>query len=284
MWKFYEKQYAELQRSFDRQMPIIAALFLLAGKDLTGAKLKATSDQRQRAIQLLEWQGYDSSRLMGVPLQRFSQDYISKNVKPALTRLAEQEAKDPDDITGRNSLRNRAEMEVRYNANLNSISDLKARGVRLVIASAHADCSERCRPWQGKVYSLDGTNGITDDGRSFVPIETATDIFYTTKVGKTYKNGLLGFNCRHYLVEYHKDFYFPKPNPIIEKREYEITEEQRRLEREVRKWRIKAVESKGLDDEEYKKARRKAIEWNKAYIEFSKANNRAYYPSRTKIL
>ena len=284
LWRFYQRQYTELQRSFGRQLAILGALFLLLGRRPNGDKFHPTEAVKSQARELLERNGYDKSRLMGVPLQRFSQEYISKNVKPALTRLAEQEAKDPDDITGRNSLRNRAEMEVRYNANVNSIADLKARGVKLVIASTHADCSERCRPWQGRVYSLDGSSGTTEDGRNYVPIEEATDVYYTTKAGKTYKNGLLGFNCRHYLVEYQVGYYFPKPNPVVEKLEYEITEEQRHLERQVREWRIRAVESKGQDAVEYKKARQKAIEWNKVYIEFSKKHNRAYYPSRTKIL
>lgn len=284
LWQFYGKQYAELQRSFGWQTLALGTLFLLNGKRLNGERISPTATEKQRAIETLEESGFDSSRLMGVPLQKFSQEYVNKNVKPALDRLAAQEAKDPDDIDGRNSLRNRAEMEVRYNANQSSITELKARGVKLVIASVHADCSKRCSGWQGRVYSLNGTSGITDDGRKYVPLEEATDVYYTTKAGKTYKNGLLGFNCRHYLVEYKTGYKFPKPNPIIERREYEITEEQRRLERQVRQWRIKAVENKGQDEQAYKKARKKAIEWNKAYIEFSKQHNRAYYTSRTKIL
>ena len=206
------------------------------------------------------------------------------NVKPALDRLAAQQARDPDDVSGRNTLRNRAEMEVRYNAHLEQIAALREQGVNLVICSTHADCSERCRPWQGRVYSLDGTRGRTDDGRSYVPLEEATDIYYTTKAGKTYKNGLLGFNCRHFLVPYKSGYRFPKPNAAEERREYEITQEQRRLETVVRKWRTKAVEYKNTDRENYLKARSNAIAANKAYIAFSKQNNRAYYPSRTALL
>lgn len=81
-------------------------------------------------------------------------------------------------------------------------SDFKSNGVKLVIASAHADCSGRCSKWQGKVYSLDGSYGTTEDGREYQPLENATDVYYTTKAGRTYKNGLLGFNCRHKLHEF----------------------------------------------------------------------------------
>lgn len=282
--RFYSSQYDELRRSFGWQLPALAALLLLNGRTLTGGDIRPTRPQTEQAKQILAERGYDASRLTGAPLQKFSQDYMRDNVKPALDRLAAQQARDPDDVSGRNTLRNRAEMEVRYNEQMEQIAELREQGVNLVICSTHADCSERCSPWQGRVYSLDGTRGRTDDGRSYVPLEEATDIYYTTKAGKTYKNGLLGFNCRHFLVPYKTGYRFPKPNAAEERREYEITQEQRRLETVVRKWRTKAVEYKNTDRENYLKARRNAIAANKAYIEYSKQHNRAYYPSRTALL
>lgn len=282
--RFYTAQYNELRRSFGWQLPVLAALFLLNGRTLTGHDIKPTRAQMERAIQTLAERGYDASRLLGAPLQKFSQDYMRDNVKPALDRLAAQQARDPGGVSGRNTLRNRAEMEVRYRAHLESIEEMKQQGVRLVICSTHADCSERCKPWQGRVYSLDGTEGYTDDGRHFQPLENATDIYYTTKAGKTYKNGLLGFNCRHFLVPYKSGYRFPKPNAAEERREYNITQTQRRMEADVRKWRTVAVENKDIDRERYLDARRKAIAANKAYIEYSKRHNRAYYPSRTKLI
>lgn len=117
-----------------------------------------------------------------------------------------------------------------------------------------------------------------------MPLETATDVFYTTKAGKTYKNGLLGFNCRHYLVPYKSGYTFPKPNAAEERRQYAITLKQRQLERNVIKWKIEAVENKGVNKERYNTARKKAQEWNNAYIRYSMKHQRAYYPSRTKVL
>lgn len=227
---------------------------------------------------------YEGSRILGSPMKKYMQNYMRDNVKPALDRLVGQQARDPDDVTGRNTLRNRAEMEVRYQDHLDQIGNFKASGVKLVIASAHADCSDRCRPWQGRVYSLDGTRGTTDDGRAYVPLEEATDVFYTTKAGKTYKNGLLGFNCRHYLVEYKKGYRFPKPNAEAERREYAITQTQRRMEAAVRKWRVTADMCRNISPEWYSYARKNAIAANNAYIEFSKQHDRAYYPSRTKLI
>ena len=281
---FYDRQYRELLRSFGWQFSLFAAVMLLNGRTLYGAQIKATEAQRSAAVQILEDAGFTPPRVMGVPLRKFTEHYVRQNVQPALDRLAKQFALDPDDMSGRNSLRNRAEMEVRFEAQREQIKGFRASGVNLVICSTHADCSERCRKWQGKVYSLDGTYGKTDDGRSYQPLENATDIYYTTKAGKTYKNGLLGFNCRHFLVPYKTGYYFLKPNAAYERREYAITEEQRRLERQVRKWRTEAIEAKGQNPTRYKFAKAKAETWNKAYIDFSLKNNRAFYPSRTKLI
>ena len=286
--EFYNRQYRELRRSFSWQLPMVAALALLNGHRTDGTPARATMREQSAAWRTVETAGYSGARVMGVPMQRFSQDYIRENVQPALDRLAKQYPYDPDSgLTPqehRNSLRNRAEFEVRGQAQQDAIDGFRARGVKLVICSTHADCSERCSRWQGRVYSLDGTSGRTDDGREYVPLETATEVYYTTKAGKRWKNGLFGFNCRHFLVEYKSGYRFPKPNAELERKERAITETQRRLERNVRDWRTVAVENRGVNHDRYVEARAKAIEWNKRYIEYSQKNNRAYYPSRTKIL
>lgn len=285
--RFYTAQYNELRRSFGWQLPVLAALFLLNGRTLTGREIEPTRAQTAQARQTLAEQGFDASRLSGVPLQKFSQDYMRDNVKPALDRLAKQQAKDPGDIEGRNTLRNQAEMAVRYQAVSENIEAMRERGVKLVIISTHADCSERCSKAQGGVYSLDGTSGTTDDGRHYEPLENVTDIPIITKSGKVYPRGygiLYGFGCRHFAIPYKSGYRFPKPNAAEERREYNITQTQRRMEADVRKWRTVAVENKDIDQKRYLDARRKAIAANKAYIAYSKEHNRAYYPSRTKLI
>ena len=86
-----------------------------------------------------------------------------------------------------------------------------------------------------------------------------------------------------FIFPYKSGYRFPEPDKKQEKREYAITLRQRELERNVRKWQIKAIENKGLDESEYKKAKQNAIFANKEYIEFSKKHNRAYYPSRVQV-
>lgn len=284
--KFYLSQYFEISRITPLQAAAISALFIYQAKsvkDYTKAKMQLKQqgimvDYNNRFINI------PKKNIYGVPLQKFQKEYIEELVKPVFKKLIAQYPKDPGDISGRNSLRNRAEMEVRYNQHLQSIDNLKKSGIKLVIASVHADCSKRCLPYQGRVFSLDKTRGITDDGRNYIPLEVATDIYYTTKKGKIYKNGLLGFNCRHYLIPYKNGLQLSKPNIFEEKKEYTITLRQRDLERNVRKWRTEAIMYKDIDYNRYIFAKNKAIEWNKKYIKYSQLHKRAFYPSRTKII
>lgn len=221
------------------------------------------------------------NKIYGTPIKKYTEVYEREYVKPVIDRLCKDRAIDPDDVSGRNTLRNRAEMEVRYNDHLDSIQGFKDKGVKLVIASTHADCSTRCRPWQGRVYSLDGTRGKTADGREYIPLEEATDIYYTTKAGKTYKNGLLGFNCRHYLMEYHEGMKLPTWTAATQKKEYALTLKQREYERDIRRLRINAVTALNGNEAKYYTAEAKKLYGE--YEKFSKANGRAFYPWRTRI-
>lgn len=276
---FAERQYSTYLRQFGASPILLLSLGVLAEN-------KPNTPQFERAAAIVRNSGILGTEARGVALQEYSKDYFEKRVKPVLDRLADENGIDPDDVSGRNSLRNRAEMEVRYERHLEEIGNLRAAGVKLVVSSVHADCSDRCYKWQGRVYSLDGTSGTTEDGKYYVPLEKATDVYYTTKAGKTYKNGLLGFNCRHYLMPYKANMVIPFVDKATQQKERAINTRQRELEREVRHWRVQALMHKGVPGErqEYLTARRKAIEANREYIRFSKDNGRAYYPSRITLL
>lgn len=218
---------------------------------------------------------------MGVPLNRYYGDVWKQQVEPLLDKLSRDNALDPNDFTGRNSLRNLAEMEVRYQGHIDEIDELRAADVKLVVCSSHADCSGRCAPWQGRIYSLDGSYGEIG-GQKYVPLELATDHYYTTKAGITYKNGLLGFNCRHYLEPYRGQL-LPTISAEEREREYAITLRQRELERLTRRYRTQALMRKDINQAAYEKAKKNAAITYKRYIEFCKVNDRAYYPMRATI-
>lgn len=294
LFDFYRRQYREISRINGTNLLVLLSCVKLTEPNNEIVKNMPLSRAEEIIKSSAKDLGYDTTNFYATEMRKFSQEYITQNVKPVFDRLSKQYPFDPASIpkgnianarnSHINSLRNRAELEVRYNGHLENIKNLKEQGHRLVIASTHADCSERCAKLQGRVYSLDGTYGTTPDGRKYVPLEVATDVYYTTKAGKVWKNGLLGFNCRHYLVAYKDGYRFPKPNVAEERKQYAITEKQRQYERNVRYWRTRAVYEKGIDSKAYKKAREKAVKWNNKYIDFSHSNGRAYYPSRTKIL
>lgn len=216
-----------------------------------------------------------------VPLDIFAKDYM-KTVNERLDYLAGIQAK--EDYTTRLSLRNIAEMQVRQEGHKKALEKFQDKGVNLVWIVPHANASKRCEPWQGKLYSLNGTYGEID-GQRYQPLENATDQYETTKSGKIYKNGIIsGFNCRHIMIEYKKG---NKPVEIpakIVEREREINDTQRYLERGVRLWKERALLYKGLDSKKYIYAREKAKTWNAKYINYSIENKVAYYNSRTDII
>lgn len=223
----------------------------------------------------------------GIPKRIYSKEYM-KDVRREFLRFADEQGLDPDEMPNakvRHSLVAKAEMEVRYQAHMENIEDLRRGGHNLVVCSVHADCSDRCSRWQGRVYSLDGTSGVTLDGkRQFVPLEKATDIYYTTKAGKTYKNGLLGFNCRHHLYPYREDMAIPYVSKEKQVKERAINEKQREYERRIRLYRERALSLREIDPKLAEEYSRKAGAEYKAYKAFSHANGRAYYPDRVKIL
>lgn len=286
---FADKIYAKFKADINiKKFSVLAAVLILMGENVIsntrGIIIPKTERQRKAVDLLARDSGLEVKTISkGIPLQEYQKNYFDK-VEAALNNLAESYAIDPNDFSGRNSLRNLAEMQVRYERHQDDIADFKARGVRLVVCSVHADCSDRCKNYQGRVYSMNGTEGYTEDGNHYVPLEEATDIYYPTKAGKVYKNGLLGFNCRHKLYEYKVGMVIPSVDEETQKREYAITQKQRAMERSVVSAREIALCFKDVGGDTYKKWRKIAIERNRAYKKFSIENNRAYYPDRVKVL
>lgn len=176
------------------------------------------------------------------------------------------------------SLRNLAEMRVRYETNIKDIQQLKNSGVKLVWTSSHPNCSPRCKEYQGKLWSLDGTSG-TINGKKYEPIERALR-------GKNNDgNGIItGYNCRHRLVEYTGQ---PAPNDYTEaeiKREYAIDQKQRNYENRIRQLKTeeKLARASG-NNEDAKKLRKQWQAYTREYQKYSIKNNRAFYRWRCVI-
>lgn len=220
----------------------------------------------------------------GVAAGTYGKDYRAE-VGKRLRNVAALAAK--EDYESNVSLRNVAEMQIRYEKHLDDLDMLTREGVRLVWISTHSNCSKRCEPYQGKLYSLDGTSGKTDEGYTFEPLEVATDVYYTTKRGIRYKNGLFGFNCRHQMTPYTPG---SKPTEIPDKvveHQRELEKTQREFERAIRYEKTLYEVSRNLGrketDDIARRAWHKAREINARYKEFCKENNLPYPVERVKI-
>lgn len=181
-------------------------------------------------------------------------------------------------VKNNQSLYGHSELVARYEERQNMLARLQSE-TNLVICDTHSDCSARCFPWQGKVYSLDGTYGTTSDGRKYQPLENATDV--RDKYG--YKNGLLGFNCRHKLVPYKNGLKPIKVTKQEQIQQNEITTKQRLLEREIRTNKDLAISFKGIDNDKYKLYKAKSTRLTAEYKEFCRENGRVEYRSRIKV-
>lgn len=284
LMRFADKTYAKFAEDL-RSIPpamiasVIVLMQAITAKQPQGEFYKPATLTERKAASTLMYTAHNK----GIPLHEFQKVYMER-VDNALQNLAKSFALDPNDFSGRNSLRNLAEMQVRYERHQSEIAGFRERGTKLVVCSVHADCSKRCARWQGGVYSLDGTRGFTEDGKEIRPLEVATDVYYTTKAGRTYKNGLLGFNCRHKLFEYKPSMVIPTVSAEEQKREYAITQKQRLMEREVVSAREMALCFKDTDAAFYRKWRDIAQKRYADYKQFSAENQRAFYPDRVKIL
>lgn len=132
--------------------------------------------------------------------------------------------------------RNIVEMGIRFSKYQEQKKKLIEQGVKLVYVPPHSNCSKRCQPYQGRIYSLDGTRG-SKDGRQYIPIEEVSDEITVTgkkDSSRVYAAGLFAYNCRHTMQPYQEGQNIEIiPDDEIE-RQRRIETEQRARERKIR--------------------------------------------------
>lgn len=312
------RDYIGGKRTYKQAVARIKAIISKAVSELESKELKLTANftLRNYVVQLLKkafesigipatyWVVALASVKMGVKFKQIAQTYsttLPKDMQPQavyeigkpqvfdkeygrqVEQVYDQLAKAEPMYDASISLRNIAEMTVRYDRQIEQINRMIDKGVTLVITSTHANCSKRCEKWQGGHYTLDGTYRVVD-GIQFQPLENAMNQYYTTKAGKTYRNGhITGYNCRHYLIEYKKGVHQTPVSAETVEKERKIDHTMRYMERQVREWRDRALMHKGGNKALYARAMYKAKMYNQRYIEYARRNNRAYYPSRTEV-
>lgn len=209
-----------------------------------------------------------------------------KQVKNAIKALSAEPPKiikvtrkDGVEYTYTMSARNRAEIAARYEANLKDLQDLIAKGVKHVWTTSHPNCSKRCKPHQGKLYSLDPNDksGMINGTRY-----TYLGDVLALNNGNSIING---YNCRHRLIEYQEGSSAPAEYTEAEiKKEYAIDTRQRNYENQIRQLKTEERLLRAAGNTEEAKALRKR--WrrlNKNYEIFSLKNDRPFYRWRTRI-
>ncbi len=155
-------------------------------------------------------------------------------------------------------------------------------GNELIAVSSHPGARPLCEPYQGGVYSTDGSTGETTDVHgasiSYYPLEL-------TSYGEA--AGLFGINCGHYPSPFIPGLSVVRKLDISHEeneRLYKESQHQRYMERRVRAAKIEADALKAAGDAEgAKAARAKARERNAELKAWCKERERAYYPERVRV-
>lgn len=132
----------------------------------------------------------------------------------------------------------------------------------LVVISDHAESCPLCRPWQGRVCSLSGTN------RLFPPLSAAT------------ADGLFHPNCAHSLGAYIHGLT-ERSKPLDDPEQYEDRQQQRYFERGIRKWKRRESASMTPGAEQF--AHTKTREWQGRMRDFIDTTDRRRKYEREQI-
>ncbi|GAA3144875.1 hypothetical protein GCM10010466_39950 [Planomonospora alba] len=159
------------------------------------------------------------------------------------------------------------------------LAAMSENDIDLVLVSRTPHGCPLCDPWEGEVLSISGPAGTRTE-----PHATRDDETVKVKVAATVAEaraaGLLHPNCRHNLNAYLPGVTRPAP-PVEASGTYEDTQEQRRLERQVRHW--KRREAAALDDDARAKADVKVEEYQARLRELTKATGLRRRSGREQI-
>jgi len=156
-------------------------------------------------------------------------------------------------------------------------------GNNLIMVSSHPGARPGCEPWQGRIYSTDGSSGTVEDlhGKTYEYIPLGD-----TSYGEP--AGLFGINCGHFPSPFFAGrsvMRWPEYDHEETARLYKESQEQRYMERKIRKEKTKAdaLEAAG-DAQGAKAARKRAREMNAELKAWCAEKGRVYFPERTRAV
>lgn len=191
------------------------------------------------------------------------------------------------------SLWQKAELDLRHEKQMDMIDELKERNVKLAWTSSHPDCSKRCEPWQGKLFDLEATHSDLSNHRMNYKVEGHTVYCFEevihqqqkTKSGKVYENNIIvGFNCRHKLIEYKPGSVPPKEfskKDVAEQRKINL--KLRELERKIRYLKQQVILYNSIDKQRAMLIQRQVDRLVAYYKKFANDNGYSWYEYRIKV-
>ena len=185
------------------------------------------------------------------------------------------------------SLWQKAELDVRYENQMQNLQNLRVEGVEYAWTSSHPNASKRCAPYQGKLMALEGhatMSGFRMGKKDGHWVYSLVDIMNQTDKYGYHNNIICGFNCRHKLIPY-KGQAAPKEFTKEEVEQQRVIEQQiREMERKIRRMKKKLVLFEKLGDKESIRTLKANIKQLTAqYKAFCEKNGYAFYDYRINI-
>ena len=155
-------------------------------------------------------------------------------------------------------------------------------GISLIEVSSHMGARPKCAPYQGRIFSRDGSAGTTNDleGRP-LPYSPLSQTSYGEP------DGLFGINCGHqqypFIPGVSMRTYYPYPEEQNAER-YQQTQQQRAMERKIRadKRKCMMMQETG-DDEGLRKAAGKLRADKDRYRDFCKETGLGAHMDNTQV-
>jgi hypothetical protein len=228
-------------------------------------------DKQVRPTDLLtnvQFRGLRSEIRVAVPSIRNYEKLVRERYLELATKSATVEGQ---------SLRVRAEVQVRYEETQKDLQKVEFSGNDLWWISSHVNCSERCQKWQGRLYSKSGDSGVIK-GVNYTPLQEALD----ANDGNSIING---YNCRHYLIAYFDGSTPPRDYNATEiAKQREIDAKQRYYESQIRLKKQEEAVNRATGNKEY--ADKLNDRWKKqlaSYQQLSLRNGRPVQMWRTRL-
>ena len=155
-------------------------------------------------------------------------------------------------------------------------------GVSLIAVDSHPGARPKCAPYQGRIFSRDGSSGTTTDG-------SGRKITYSPLSSTSYgePDGLFGINCGHscypFIPGVNFQRYFPY-DPEENAARYKEFQTQRALEREIRASKRECMMLQAAGDKEgYEKAALRLRTQREKYRVYSNEHGLSMHNDRTQV-